>query len=459
MHLTDDTIVALSTPSGSGAIGVVRLSGDRAIEIAAALMPKAKLPSTASHTARFGKLYAPSGELLDEVVATIFRGPRSYTSQDIVEISCHGSSFIIEQVLDACLQSGARLAQPGEFTMRAYLNGSLDLAQAEAVADLIAAESSGAHQLALDQLSGGVSKRIAELRVKLIDVASLLELELDFGEEDVEFADRTQLNALLTDTIDMIESLLSSFTLGNAIKEGVKTVLAGKPNAGKSTLLNTLLDDDRAIVSDIAGTTRDTIEELLVIDGIPFRLIDTAGIRDAADTIEALGVERTLDKINTSAVVLYLVDASATSPSEALEDIDKLQLGEQKLLVLLNKADQASQDQLAAFNSLKETYSSLALSAQSADDVKQLKSLLLDVIGGGVDLTQRTIITNQRHVDALRRTLTALDTARNGLGMHIPSDLVALDLRAALNALGEITGAISADDLLGSIFGRFCIGK
>ncbi len=459
IHLTDDTIVALSTPTGSGAIGVIRLSGNKAFEIAAQLMPNAKLLAAKSHSANFGKLYSPKGELLDEVVATIFKGPRSYTSQDIVEISCHGSAFIIKQILDACLELGARLAQPGEFTMRAYLNGKLDLAQAEAVADLIAAESAGAHALALDQLRGGVSERIAELREKLIDVASLLELELDFGEEDVEFADRTQLNDLLTSSIKMIEELVNSFSLGNAIKEGISTVLAGRPNAGKSTLLNTLLDDDRAIVSDIAGTTRDTIEELLIINGLTFRLIDTAGIRDAADTIEALGVQRSLEKIETGAIVLYLIDITETNPKEAAADILKLNLQKQKLLVLLNKIDQANSLQIDQFKSLENTYTTIHLSAQSKDDIARLKQHLIKTIEGADALHKRTIITNQRHVDALRRTLVALETARNGLAMQLPSDLVALDLRAALNSLGEITGAITADDLLGSIFGRFCIGK
>ena len=340
MHYSlDDTITALSTPPGIGAIGVIRLSGPRAVAIVDAVFEGKKLEEQASHTAHFGTIKDAEGKPLDEVVATLFRAPRSYTREDVVEVSCHGSPYILQQVLQLFIEKGARMAQPGEFTLRAFLNGRMDLSQAEAVADLIASDSAAAHQIAMQQMRGGFSDEIRKLREELINFASLIELELDFSEEDVEFADRSQLKELMTKIQKLLHVLIQSFQLGNVLKHGVNTVLAGRPNAGKSTLLNALLNEERAIVSEIAGTTRDTIEEVLHIQGITFRLIDTAGIREAADQIEAIGVRKTMEKIGQAAVLVYIFDVIQSNPEEVRADLEKLARPGLHLLVVANKMD------------------------------------------------------------------------------------------------------------------------
>ena len=480
------TIVALATPPGVGAIGVIRLSGTRAIIIADSIFKGKRLENQPSHTAHFGKIEAADGRILDEVLITIFKGPHSYTGEDTAEISCHGSQYILQEVIQLCLQHGARLAEPGEFTFRAFLNGKMDLSQAEAVADLINSESEAAHTIALRQLRGGFKDEIHRLREELIGFASLVELELDFAEEDVEFADRTQLKSLVGRIRSFIQSLLRSFSLGNALKTGVVTVIAGRPNAGKSTLLNALLNEDRAIVSDIAGTTRDTIEEVLNIRGIQFRLIDTAGIREAQDTIEAFGVARTMEKIEQAAILVYVWDvAGGMTLTEVHEDLGRLSkssgIGTADLLVVCNKMDRnplfqtawlldptlpgihpyllgESGAQLSESLELSES-SLIAVSAKNQMNIEYLKEKLFETaVGEGVNF-ESTIVTNARHFDALRRADEALADVWNGLETGITGDFVAQDIRRSLAYLSEITGDIGVEDLLGTIFGKFCIGK
>ncbi len=457
----DDTIVALATPPGVGAIGVIRLSGPQALEIANALFRGKDLRAQASHTIHYGTIEGPDGQLLDEVLVSLFRAPKSYTGEDVVEISCHGSEYILQQVIQLCIAQGARLARPGEFTLRAFLNGKMDLSQAEAVADLIASDTESAHRLALQQMRGGFSREIENLRRRLIDFASLIELELDFSEEDVEFADRSQLRALVERIRRVILELLQSFQLGNAIRRGVSTVIAGRPNAGKSTLLNALLREERAIVSDIPGTTRDTVEEVLNIRGIPFRLIDTAGIRDAQDQIEAVGVERTFEKIRQSALLLYVFDLSALAPEEVRADLQKLKREGLRLIVLGNKLDKAAPETLERFRTLESSseWAFLTLSAARHHNIEALRELLYrSVVGGQINL-ESPIVANARHYEALQKALESLDEVLRGLESGLSSDLVALDIRRALQYLGEITGEVTTDDLLENIFSHFCIGK
>jgi len=498
-HNPEDTIVALSTPQGEGAIGVIRLSGSEAFSIVQAYFQGKDLREQKSHTVHFGSIRTADGKLLDEVVVTLFKAPHSYTGEDVVEVSCHGSPYIIQQLLGLFASGKARLAQPGEFTMRAFLHGKMDLSQAEAVADLIASRSASTHRIALQQMRGGVSQEIRQLRQKLLDFASLIELELDFGEEDVEFADRTELADLVSGIRALIAKLVQSFRLGNAIKHGVNTVIAGRPNAGKSTLLNALLQEERALVSDIAGTTRDTIEEVLNIQGVDFRLIDTAGIRDAADTIEAMGVERTLEKIRQSAVLVYVFDVVQTQPEEVRADLEKLVQEGMQLLIVANKMDlnpytkfedyfgtEDGSRQTANGDSdsleVKEVRSSegpstanpaspagrrlsfaaenwVPISAINEMNIHFLKEKLYEVALSQGLSAEGVILTNARHVEALQRADQDLEKVLEGLEQGIPSDLVALDIRAAMQHLGEITGEVSTDDLLGNIFGRFCIGK
>jgi tRNA modification GTPase len=461
MQPTDltETIVALSTPAGVGAIGVIRLSGTEAIPIADRIFWGAKLEKQDSHTLHFGQI--KDGErVLDEVVIGLFKAPKSYTKEDVVEISCHGSPYIIQEVLQLCLREGARLAQPGEFTMRAFLNGRMDLSQAEAVADLIESSSASSHQIAMQQMRGGVSNEIQKLRQELLDFASLIELELDFGEEDVEFADRGKLEELVKTIQKLIGELLHSFALGNAIKQGINTVIAGRPNAGKSTLLNRLLNEERAIVSEIAGTTRDTIEETLNIQGVTFRLIDTAGIREAQDTIEAVGVEKALEKIEQSAVLIYVFDVIQTQPEEVAADLAKLVRPGLHLLAVANKMDlnpyTSSEHYVSEY--LKEEQF-IPISAKNDMNVGYLKERLYQVaIGEGLN-EESAVVSSTRHYEALRNAHQSLDDVLRGLQDQISSDFVAMDIRRALSFLGEITGEISTDDLLGNIFGRFCIGK
>lgn len=458
-HDLQDTIVAVATPPGRGAIGVVRLSGSRAIEIADRLFRGKKLAEQPSHTLHYGTL-REGEQIVDEVVVSLFRSPRSYTGEDVVEFSCHGSPWILQRVVELCVREGARLAQPGEFTLRAFLNGRMDLSQAEAVADLIAAQSERAHHLAIKQMRGGFSREIRTLRQELIRFASLIELELDFGEEDVVFADRQQLSALVTHIRQLVSRLVESFRLGNAIKQGVYTVLAGRPNAGKSTLLNALLREERAIVSEIAGTTRDTIEEVHHIRGIAFRLIDTAGIREARDQIEAIGVQKTLEKIRQARVLLYVFDAACLSAKEVAADIERLHAEDLEVLAVMNKVDLVPQGRPADFAGPHLPADRVVpVSAKGGKGVDQLEHKLFELVTGGHISLDDAVVTNARHYQALCRADEALAAVAEGLTQGIPADLVALDLRQAITHLGEITGEVSVDDLLDNIFSNFCIGK
>lgn len=484
-HNLSDTIVALATPPGVGAIGVIRLSGKEAITIANTVFYGKNLEKQASHTAHFGTIRDEQDKIIDEVLATVFVAPKSYTKENTVEISCHGSPYIQQQIIQLLTRQGARLAQPGEFTLRAFLNGQLDLSQAEAVADLIASTSEAAHDIAMQQLRGGISDEIKKLRQELINFASLIELELDFSEEDVEFADRSELKILIQKIQKFIKTLSDSFALGNAIKNGVSTVIAGRPNAGKSTLLNALLNEERAIVSDIAGTTRDTIEEVLNIKGVEFRLIDTAGIREATDQIEAIGVEKTLEKVRTSAILVYVFDVIETKIDEVLSDLSKLYREGVKLLVVCNKMDknpyfqpdwlesptnpdipefflthnprQFDPSVLWQFSLEKEQI--ITLSAKEGMNIPYFKEKLYDMVIQGEMNIGNTVVSNARHYEALQNSYESLDDVLRGMDTQVTTDFVAMDIRRALHHLGEITGEISTDDLLDNIFSKFCIGK
>ncbi len=451
----EDTIVALATPEGIGAIGVIRLSGPDAITIAQRVFKGKNLLGQASHTIHFGHIV--DGEVtLDEVLVSLFVAPRSYTGENVVEISCHGSSYIIGSVIRLLIKKGARAAKPGEFTMRAFLNGQLDLSQAEAVADLIASNSQASQQVALQQLRGGFSNQLQQLREQLVNFASLIELELDFSEEDVEFANRDQLKQLVVNTLKVIGSLIRSFELGNAIKQGVNTVIAGRPNAGKSTLLNALLNEERAIVSDIPGTTRDTIEEVLNIRGISFRLIDTAGIREATDAIEQIGVQRTMEKISQSALLVYVFDALETSAETVQADIANLQRPDVKLLLVANKIDLLSESELSV---LPKADNMIMISAKDKLNIDALTDSIYNAAIREQLSGEETLVTNIRHVEALQKTEGALNRVLGGIDGYITSDFMAMDIKQALHYLGEITGTVTTDDLLDNIFSKFCIGK
>ena len=466
--MSQDVIIAVATPAGEGAIGVVRLSGPGCIELIDPFFPARDLTTSQARRLYFGELTDGRGEAIDEVVVSLYRAPASYTGEDSVEISCHGSPYILQRILELGGEAGARPAGPGEFSQRAFLNGKLDLSQAEAVADLIASRSAAAHRIALGQLRGGVSNEIAELRSKLIDFASLIELELDFGEEDVEFADRDQLTALVDRIRERIKTLTTSFRLGNAIKEGVSTVIAGRPNAGKSTLLNALLNEDRAIVSNIPGTTRDTIEESINIDGIPFRLIDTAGIRDATDTIEAMGVERTLQQVAVGHLLGYVFDVIETDPETLSADLDRLYREDLELILVANKMDLNPYTKYEHY--FGENYRGkwqvprerwIPMIASERSNLTYLQQTLAGVVTGGrggID-AQEVILSNARHYAALRQADLALERVQEGLRSGLSQDFVAMDIRQSLRELGEITGEITTDDLLGNIFSNFCIGK
>ncbi len=499
MRISDlsDIIIALATPPGVGAIGVIRLSGPGCIRLMDGIFKGKILAKQASHTAHFGRIETVDGQAIDEVLVTIFQENKSYTGQETVEVSCHGSPFIQQRIMELCLQSGARLAEPGEYTLRAFLNGKLDLSQAEAVADLIASETEAAHAVALNQLRGGFKKEIQLLREELIHFASLVELELDFGEEDVEFADRDDLKALVFKIREHLRPLIASFALGNALKTGVTTVIAGRPNAGKSTLLNALLNEERAIVSEIPGTTRDTIEEVLNIKGVQFRLVDTAGIREAQDTIEVIGVQRTMEKIGQAAIVVYVWDvAGGMTIQDVYEDLNALIFHNTAFgagndarpsssvhrlpsyLVVCNKMDRNPLFDTAWLldptlpdihpylllpgelpESLKLSGSVvIPVSAKNEMNIEYLKEKLFEV-GVGSEGVGGVIVSNARHHDALRRADGALVEVLTGLDTGITGDFIAQDIRRSLSYLGEISGEIGVEDLLGNIFGKFCIGK
>ncbi len=456
-HLqNDDTIVALATPQGAGAIAVIRLSGKEAISLANSVFKGKDLERQDSHTVHFGTIRTDEGRIIDEVLATIFVAPRSFTRENVVELSCHGSPFIIKEIIKLLIRKGARPARAGEFTRRAFLNGQFDLAQAEAVADLINADSDAAHQAALNQMRGGFSEEIRQLREQLIHFASMIELELDFVEEDVEFASREELQRLIGKLQFVITKLINSFEIGNVIKNGVPTVIAGKPNAGKSTLLNTLLNEEKAIVSDIAGTTRDFIEDEIIIGGVQFRFIDTAGLRDTTDAIESIGVARTREKLKQASLILYLFDLLNEPVEEIGKEINMLENLGKPFIPIGNKADKASAEVLEALKGFEQI---VYISAQEKTGIDELKDKILEAVNLDSFRTGSTIVTTARHYDSLIKTNEALQDVLNGIDGGITNDFLALDIRNSLYHLGEITGEITTDDLLANIFSKFCIGK
>ncbi|TDS59642.1 tRNA uridine-5-carboxymethylaminomethyl(34) synthesis GTPase MnmE [Myroides indicus] len=465
--ILNDTIVALATPSGAGAVAIVRVSGPNAIEFVADVFQSIKnkdLRKQKTHTLHLGFI-KDDAKIIDQVLVSLFKGTNSYTGEPTVEISCHGSTFIQQQIIQLLLRKGCRMASAGEFTMRSFLNGKMDLSQAEAVADLIASDNEAAHQLAMQQMRGGFSNEIAKLREELLNFASLIELELDFSEEDVEFADRSAFRDLVNRIQFVLKRLLDSFAVGNVIKNGIPVAIVGEPNVGKSTLLNALLNEERAIVSDIAGTTRDTIEDELIIEGIGFRFIDTAGIRETEDIVESIGIQKTFEKIEQAQVVLYLFE-SLKFKTQNLEYITEIEKVKNKyplkpLVVIINKVDlltdeelQRIQSQLEALEVKLET-----TSAKHKTGIEELKNTLLSFVNTGALRNNETIVTNTRHYDSLIKALEEIQKVQYGLDMNISADLMAIDIRQALYYFGEITGQVTNDELLGNIFSNFCIGK
>lgn len=466
--ISQETIVALASPSGAGAIAVIRISGKDAIGIAEQVFQSVSGKSISkqkTHTIHLGHI-VDEGKVYDQVLLSIFKNPHSYTGEDVIEISCHGSTFIQQQIIQLLLRKGCKMAQAGEFTLRAFLNGKLDLSQAEAVADLIASDNEASHQIAMQQMRGGFSNEIAKLRAELLNFASLIELELDFAEEDVEFADRTQFKELLNRIEFVLKRLIDSFAVGNVIKNGIPVAIVGEPNVGKSTLLNALLNEERAIVSDIAGTTRDTIEDELVINGIGFRFIDTAGIRDTKDVVESIGIKKTFEKIEQAQVVMYLVDSIQCSVLN-LESLNieigkiKNQFALKPIIVVLNKVDQLSQKELTNILDQLTTYNiqPVTISAKNKEGIDDLKNQLLSFVNTGALRNNETIVTNTRHYDSLLKALEEIQKVTFGLNSGLSSDLMAIDIKQALYYFGEITGEVTNDELLGNIFANFCIGK
>lgn len=459
----NDPIIALSTAEGEAAIAVIRLSGKGVIDICDSVFYGKNLTTVKGHTVHYGKIKSEDGKIIDECMATVFRAPRSYTKEDSIEISCHGSRFIIKEIISLFLSKGVRLAEPGEYTMRAYLNGQLDLTQAEAVADLISSTTASQHELAMHQMRGGFSKMIEDLRAQLIEFASLIELENDFGEEDVEFADRSKLKTLIQQIRQIIKELIQSFQYGNAIKDGVAVAIVGRPNVGKSTLLNTLLNEEKAIVSEIAGTTRDVIEDTIQIDGYLFRFIDTAGLRDTTDKIESIGIDRAKEQLAKAKIILY-IDEIEEDHNAIISRFKELAINRQSqdVIILLNKSDVFhgchAYDVEEAVSTLTNRTPVIAFSAKEKTRIKDLKNLLISSVKKLSNSTQTTV-TNMRHFQALEQTDQSLAAVLNGLENRVSSDFVALDIRHGLHHLGEITGEISTDDLLDSIFSNFCIGK
>lgn len=458
-----DTIVATATAAGTGAIAVIRISGPQALSITERLYSgpaDKKLSHQPSHTIHLGYLNH-NGHTLDQVLVSIFKNPHSYTGEDVVEISCHGSPYVQQKIIQAIIESGARMAQAGEFTLRAFINGKLDLAQAEAVADLIASDSAASHQLALSQMRGGFSQEIEKLRQELLNFTSLIELELDFAEEDVAFADRKALEKLLEKIAKTLRKLADSFALGHVLKNGIPVAIVGQPNAGKSTLLNGLLNEERALVSDVAGTTRDSIEDELQLGGVNFRFIDTAGIRETEDRIEQLGIKRTFEKIGLAQVVLYLIPLAAQKGNYATEltEIEKIraEFPDKTLLVLANKTDVLTQNEVANLKNQHPNW--IFISAKNNEGLEQLSQILVDQIHSGQLQPGDTLVSNARHFDALNKALSALENVASGMAQNTPSDLIAIDLKEVLYQLGTITGQVSNDEVLGNIFANFCIGK
>ncbi len=458
MQSVNDTIVALATPQGIGAIGVIRLSGPHSVQILSKVFSK-NISSAQSHTAHYGQI-KDGNRIVDEVLATLFLDGKSYTGEEVVEVSCHGSQFILQDVIRLFIENGAVAAKPGEFTLRAFLNGKLDLSQAEAVADLIASNSEAAHKVAMQQMRGGFSDQIKVLRTDLIHFASMVELELDFSEEDVEFANRDELKQLIWNIHMVIQTLIESFKNGNVIKNGVPVVIAGKPNAGKSTLLNTLLNEEKALVTEIEGTTRDVIEDEVIWNGVVFRFIDTAGIRETTDVVESLGVKKTLEKMREAAIVCYLFDAASIDPNELKSIVGALkkdvEISNSELVLIANKADQLEEEKKEF---LEHGFSPIFISAKEKTNITDLQNRLMSLVNLGKVGEQDITITNSRHYEALTGANDALMRAYNGLDSGLSGDLLAADIRQSLFHLGEITGEVTTDDLLDNIFSKFCIGK
>lgn len=456
MYQINDTIVALATPPGEGALGIIRLSGTDAIRIADKIFKGKRLADQASHTIHFGKI-VDRDKIIDEVVVSLYKGPRSYTGEEVVEISCHGSNYLLEQVMTLCTRNGARMAKPGEFTLRAFLHGKMDLTQAEAVADLIASQSGAAHQAAIHNLRGGFSEDLKEMREQLIKFSALIELELDFSQEDVEFADRKQLYELIERLEEATTILIRSFQLGNVIRNGVSVAIIGKPNAGKSTLLNALLNEERAIVSDIAGTTRDTIEETLNINGVLFRLIDTAGIRQhSTDVIENMGMQRSRDVMKRADIVISLFDVRDTRMGEVATEMTNYENDSIKYLLVGNKVDEIGMEEATGkFGGLPVLF----ISAKQKENIHELKTSLYNLIVDGQVKQEGSIVTNARHYSALQEVLKSLKDVKQGMDQNLPGDLIALDIRRSLHYLGDITGEVTTEDKLDYIFSKFCIGK
>jgi tRNA modification GTPase len=463
--MQQDTIIALATPSGVGAISVIRLSGENSIVIVDAFFRSIKknkaLKSQKTHTIHLGHIIN-NNSIMDEVLVSIFKNPKSYTGENIVEISCHGSSFIQQEIIQLFLQNGCRMADNGEFTMRAFLNGKMDLSQAEAVADVIASNSAASHQMAIQQMRGGITNELKELRAQLLDFAALIELELDFSGEDVEFADRTKFKELVAKITFVLKRLIDSFSFGNAMKNGIPVAIIGEPNVGKSTLLNTLLNEEKAIVSDIAGTTRDAIEDEIIIDGVAFRFIDTAGIRETKDLIESIGIKKAYEKADNAQLIIFLIDSNKFSHSgtEFLQEIASIKerFPNKRLLVVANKTDTLSCHDSAILES--EIDHLILVSAKNKTGIDVLKNELTSLVNIGALSNNETIVTNSRHFEALNNALNAIYSVQEGIDLEISTDLFSIDIRECLRHLGAITGDYDVDkDILGHIFGNFCIGK
>ena len=449
MFINNDTICAIATSPGQGAISVIRLSGPQSIPICNSFFINKDLAKADSHTLHFGTI-RKDNKILDEVVVSVFRNPNSYTGEDVIEVSCHGSVYIQKQIIQLFNGAGARMAKSGEFTLRAFANGKMDLSQAEAVADLIASESESAHQVAMHQMRGGFSNELKELREELINFTALIELELDFSEEDVEFADRERFNLLLEKIKTTLQNLIDSFEIGNVLKNGVPVAIVGQPNVGKSTLLNTLLKEDRAIVSEIAGTTRDTIEDVMILGGIQFRFIDTAGLRETEDNIEKIGIEKTLKKALSAKIIVYLIDASQELNGQ-LKDLQLLKEKGLDPLIVINKIDLNSD--------IKEKLpNKIYISAKNNEGIDLFSQKMIDLVNSS-SLSSSTLISNSRHLESLNLALENIVKTINGLNDGISGDLLAMDIRQVLQHIGEITGEISSDELLENIFSNFCIGK
>jgi tRNA modification GTPase len=462
--IQNDTIIALATPSGVGAISVIRLSGEKSIDIVDAFFTSVRkgksIKNQKTHTIHLGHIIS-NGLILDEVLISVFKNPNSYTGENVIEISCHGSSFIQQEIIQLFLKNGCRMADNGEFTMRSFLNGKMDLSQAEAVADVIASNSAASHQMAIQQMRGGITNELKELRVQLLDFAALIELELDFSGEDVEFADRTKFKELVTKITFVLKRLIDSFSFGNAMKNGIPVAIIGEPNVGKSTLLNTLLNEEKAIVSDIAGTTRDAIEDEIIIDGVAFRFIDTAGIRETKDIIESIGIKKAYEKADNAQLIIFLIDSNKfnSSKSEFLSEIEifKNRFPNKRLLVIANKVDTLSVEQTTTLQ--LEIENLILLSAKNKIGIDTLIEELTSLVNIGALSNNETIVTNSRHFEALNNALIAITSVQQGIDLEISTDLFSIDIRECLRHLGAITGDYDVDkDILGHIFSNFCIG-